>query len=603
MENKEYALVKGKTYTFKLRWVATDPDYEGFPSPDFDWRCLINDSTAAGAREGLYGTGAFVVEDPGHLLTDYTDGGNNNLTIDKEGKIHVPKVVLDVNADGDADDAVDGAAGFLPGREGATAKIEWGADGGYVGPQGMKLALAGMPDSSRVDAVTFEILETTAIPGFCSNSASGGTGDDFSLSASADARGPVQGGSSGGVWSVPFYCKDFGGWCRVRAVCRKNGAEVFSLTADIPEDANGNRISDAWEKAEIARHNAVYPANQISWDSDPYADTDGDNEPAALGNRRTDGSYSHADTGDGLTVMDEYRGYLLDGGADFAGTRHKRLSPALKELLVQANEQENMAGDVGTGPAANPTAFAAFNKTLVMQSVAQFYSNPTRGAGIDLYWVSRPFVPVVGSAIDYETNGVGRADAYRYTGQMFYYQPTTPVCSNELSGSTQIITDGLYRKIFGVPAHNVLFPPQEGILKLEIEQNRDNNLSGFTMLLFKSRSATILNNGVVRPIDPPACRTYASDDIPVTQQGVVILSVMVSEENPFNYAQPHYLSGQFTSYLMWATAHEIGHLIAGEEHSQGSGGLMGSRTPIDDTTISGEECLRIDLKSRKGVTQ
>jgi hypothetical protein len=101
--SKEYALVKGKTYTFKLRWVATDPDYEGFPSPDFDWRCLINDSTAAGAREGLYGTGAFVVEDPGHLLTDYTDGGNNNLTIDKEGTIIVPKIVTETVATSPSD--------------------------------------------------------------------------------------------------------------------------------------------------------------------------------------------------------------------------------------------------------------------------------------------------------------------------------------------------------------------------------------------------------------------------------------------------------------------------------------------------------------------
>jgi hypothetical protein len=333
------------------------------------------------------------------------------------------------------------------------------------------------------------------------------------------------------------------------------------------------------------------------------ADCYGDGEPAALGGRRADGTYSHAGTGDGLTVFQEYRGYEVDGGADFTAARHVRLSPALKELLVQVNEQDGMAGDVGTGPAANPSAFAAFNKTQVMQNVAQFYCHPTRGAGIDLYWVNRPFVPVVGQPIDYGTNGVGRADAYRYAGPMFYYQPATPVCSNELSGSTHVITDGLYRKIFGVPAHNVLFPPQDVSFKLEIEQNRDNSLSGFTVLLFKARSAAVRNDGVVRPLDPPVCRTYASDDIPATQQGVVILSVMVSEENPFNYAQPHYSPGQFENYLIWAVAHEIGHLIAGEEHSHGSGGLMGPRTPIDGTTISGEECLRIDLKNRKGMTQ
>ena len=54
-----YALVKGKAYTFSLKWVATNlGNY-----PEYDWQALINDSDEAGAREGLYGTGAFIVED------------------------------------------------------------------------------------------------------------------------------------------------------------------------------------------------------------------------------------------------------------------------------------------------------------------------------------------------------------------------------------------------------------------------------------------------------------------------------------------------------------------------------------------------------------
>jgi hypothetical protein len=55
--------------------------------------------------------------------------------------------------------------------------------------------------------------------------------------------------------------------------------------------------------------------------------------------------------------------------------------------------------------------------------------------------------------------------------------------------------------------------------------------------------------------------------------------------------------------LTWAIAHEIGHLIAGEEHPDGSGELMGSRKAIDETTVSGEEGSRINLRNRKGVTQ
>jgi len=91
----EYALVKGKTYTFRLRWIATNREY----GPDYDWQAKINDSIETGVRGGLYGTGAFIVEDPDGLLTEYTDGGDNNLTLDREGRIIVPKIVTETVAE------------------------------------------------------------------------------------------------------------------------------------------------------------------------------------------------------------------------------------------------------------------------------------------------------------------------------------------------------------------------------------------------------------------------------------------------------------------------------------------------------------------------
>jgi len=84
----EYALVKGKAYTFSLRWIATNLGY----GPDYDWRALINDSDATGAREGPYGTGAFIVEDPDGLLTEERHGDSTDITVGKEGRIIVPKV-------------------------------------------------------------------------------------------------------------------------------------------------------------------------------------------------------------------------------------------------------------------------------------------------------------------------------------------------------------------------------------------------------------------------------------------------------------------------------------------------------------------------------
>ena len=63
---------------------------------------------------------------------------------------------------------------------------------------------------------------------------------------------------------------------------------------------------------------------------DPPAGTHPDTEPAMLGRLRTNGEFSHAAPGDGLTTLDEYRGFFFDG----PNTGHTRLSFAAKELLV-----------------------------------------------------------------------------------------------------------------------------------------------------------------------------------------------------------------------------------------------------------------------------
>ena len=95
---KEYALVKGKTYTFKIKHVGTNrSDDDG---PDYDWQCLINGSADAGLREDLHNTGPFIVEDPGDLLTQLYNGSDVNAAAGKEGKIIVPKIEF-VHAEGE----------------------------------------------------------------------------------------------------------------------------------------------------------------------------------------------------------------------------------------------------------------------------------------------------------------------------------------------------------------------------------------------------------------------------------------------------------------------------------------------------------------------
>jgi len=99
--SKEYSLVKGKKYTYKIKWIASN-----FDVPDYDWRAFINDELVSGFYNGLYSTGGFIVEDPDNLLTYITHGNEIDITEGKEGRIIVPKVDLDgdFDHDGDVDD-------------------------------------------------------------------------------------------------------------------------------------------------------------------------------------------------------------------------------------------------------------------------------------------------------------------------------------------------------------------------------------------------------------------------------------------------------------------------------------------------------------------
>ena len=83
----EYSLVKGKIYQGRMRWVGTK-----LSSPDYDWCAIINDSTAAGVRDGLYDTGSFHISDPNQLLTSETHGNNANIATSREITITVPRV-------------------------------------------------------------------------------------------------------------------------------------------------------------------------------------------------------------------------------------------------------------------------------------------------------------------------------------------------------------------------------------------------------------------------------------------------------------------------------------------------------------------------------
>lgn len=163
--SKKSSLVKGKEYTYKIKWIATDPAYQFYPLSNYDWQALINGSTATGVREGLYGTGRFIVEDPDNLLTYITHGNETDITIGKEGTIIVPKVDLDIwNGGGNLDN---GEAVGLQGSQvlendeesiGSYLLVNWDDDDGdgEINAAGKGWTSLPKPDFDESTAITDE---------------------------------------------------------------------------------------------------------------------------------------------------------------------------------------------------------------------------------------------------------------------------------------------------------------------------------------------------------------------------------------------------------------------------------------------------------------
>ena len=337
---------------------------------------------------------------------------------------------LDVNANGALGDPVDGAANYLPGYEGTTPKVSIGTNFNAPAYQGqhLKLVLDGIGrDTANLVQVEFELIgaKTTSYPGYASNRthdtiqgankahdysfhpyrdylkqpAAPGPDDPITTITRATPASPVGGvlgdrpvsGEVGGTrtW-ISLYCKDYGGatQARVRAHYNLGGMQQvreFPLL-NIPVDADNNRagdgLADKWELEMGARWNAQYgvtlTAAQRLAGFAPGMDAEVA-DPDHVGPGR-DRLVDQAETGDAHTILEEYRGYVLDGGGlDGAGQNghtggHIRLDPARKEILVEVDR----AAVVNNIPAGGLGA--------VMEGASGVFSN-ARGAGIYMYYL------------------------------------------------------------------------------------------------------------------------------------------------------------------------------------------------------------------------
>lgn len=174
--------------------------------------------------------------------------------------------------------------------------------------------------------VRFILEEITQEPGKCLNSKETDTKPDMDFNAPANAGTFDQPETASGnsfrmqtsqpvssAVTATVNVNDYGGWAKLRAEAQVDGAwkpipvdgsNLGYIT--LPVDLDGNKIADTWE-AKLKGH----PAN---WDGETVPKLNGD-------------------TGDGLSLYEEYRGLLVNGA-------HQRLSPLVKKLIV-----ENQAGD------------------------------------------------------------------------------------------------------------------------------------------------------------------------------------------------------------------------------------------------------------------
>jgi hypothetical protein len=237
----------------------------------------------------------------------------------------------------------DNLGSYLPGEIPAGPVIRWDERGNRLIPQRLSLRVETEGDVSYTNAV-FRISAPTDHPGWCTNTREPGGKDsdqavanwdphDFSLSE-AGYLAQTNALIVDGVAAVDFFCRDYGGSCRVRVVLEGTNDMWLARSFAIPADSDNDNLADRWEADAALGWSTVFGTNAVAAATslfgasgvDEPADPDGPGPLAA-----------HKAGGDGLTSFEEYRGFSLPGIGSEEGRPHVRLSPLRKEMVLQAD--------------------------------------------------------------------------------------------------------------------------------------------------------------------------------------------------------------------------------------------------------------------------
>ncbi len=177
---------------------------------------------------------------------------------------------------------------------------------------------------------------------------------------------------------VYVRCYDYGAWGKLKATLyEKIGENSYrKLDEDIgtaPRDENGNHIADRW-------NNDFHP---YQWSDEENGQVDHDLTRASgvsdfpysvpSGMKRQDtvdketGPTGNTENGDGFTVFEEYRGFMLKSGT------FQRFSPFTKEVGIVIN---NNMTQYGSGSASShPPSFKRFYPGYVSQPFGPVWNN------------------------------------------------------------------------------------------------------------------------------------------------------------------------------------------------------------------------------------
>jgi len=269
----------------------------------------------------------------------------------------------------------------------------------------------------------------------------------------------------------------------------------------------------------------------------------------------------------------------------------------------------------------NPNnVLAAYNFNTVMQEVAKFYCDYTRGLGIDLYWVRKDFTKFGPSYTPENLPLVAHQE--RFTGEIRHEykvndSTNSPWATNVLASASSFIAydNRLMTPPFDTQFNMNLYKQLSGNRpKTEfIRESRDPNLPDFIKLVLLDRRCDLqveIVNGQIHFFatvrDDNAMTPIINHDRSL-QGSWVCVAAVADEGVAMKGVRRHYTQTEFIQQLVWAIAHEIGHLLIGGTEFPHPEYLMtgGNPTPagISVITAGRDEINLIDLRNRRSVVQ